>query len=113
MNRTYRVVYNHSTGTYVAVAENTTARKKSSTTVKTVIAALSVPVMVMGLSGTAHASFKSSDAASSQFGNNYVAIGEGAQVGTSSKSANNSIAIGNNAKAQYGQSTPWVTAPKL
>jgi hypothetical protein len=36
MNRNYRVVFNQSTGTYVAVAENTSARKKSKTTVKTI-----------------------------------------------------------------------------
>ena len=30
MNKTYRIIYNHHTGTYVAVAENTHARGKAS-----------------------------------------------------------------------------------
>ena len=30
MNKTYRIIYNHHTGTYVAVAENTHARGKTS-----------------------------------------------------------------------------------
>lgn len=105
MNRNYRVVYNQSTGTYVAVAENTTARKKSNTTVKTIVAALSVSAVMMGVSGEVQASFRSDDSSKNQYGNNYVAIGNNAQVGLSSKASDNSIAIGNNAKAQYSQST--------
>ncbi len=44
MNRNYRVVYNQSTGTYVAVAEFVTAKKKGGckSSLKTVASALNV-----------------------------------------------------------------------
>ena len=81
MNRTYRVVYNHSTGTYVAVAENTTVRKKSSTTVKAIVTALSMSAVMMGVSTAAHASFVSDDAVKPGNGaTNYVIIGPGAAI---------------------------------
>ncbi len=101
MNRNYRVVFNQSTGTYVAVAENTSARKKSKTTVKTIIASLSVSAMLMGASSAAHASFVG-DNSNTHYGNNHIVIGQGAQVGSSNKdnpAAAEAIAIGVNAKA--------------
>ena len=101
MNRNYRVVFNQSTGTYVAVAENTSARKKSKTTVKTIIASLSVSAMLMGASSAAHASFVG-DNSNTHYGNNHIVIGQGAQVGLSNKdnpAAAEAIAIGVNAKA--------------
>ena len=61
MNRNYRVVFNQSTGTYVAVAENATARKKSKTTVKTIATALAVSALMMGVSSVAEASWQSTD----------------------------------------------------
>lgn len=103
MNRTYRVIFNDITGTYVAVSEFAKAKKKSSRS--NVLVQLTAAILLAGGSQLAQASFVSSDAASRQYGDNHVAIGQGAQVGTSAKAANNSVAIGTNAKAQFGQST--------
>ena len=110
MNRNYRVVYNQSTGTYVAVAENTTARKKSKTTVKTIATALSVSAVMMGVSGVAHASFVTDDAVKpGNNATNYVIIGPGASIKPSAANGNikpnQSIAIGAEALVTGDQST--------
>ena len=110
MNRNYRVVYNQSTGTYVAVAENTTARKKSKTTVKTIATALSVSAVMMGVSGVAHASFITDDAVKpGNNATNYVIIGPGASIKPSAANGNikpnQSIAIGAEALVTGDQST--------
>nr|UOP04204.1 ESPR domain-containing protein [Conchiformibius kuhniae] len=54
MNHTYRVVYNETTNTYVAVSENEPARGKKSKSVKTAVAA-AVALTFGGASGMASA----------------------------------------------------------
>ena len=107
MNRNYRVVFNQSTGTYVAVAENTTARKKSKTTVKTIVTALGVSAVMMGVSGEAQANYMSGGGSVGSNVTNAIVIGNGAQINQSpDRTKNNqSIAIGAEALVTGDQST--------
>ena len=111
MNRNYRVVFNQSTGTYVAVAENTTARKKSKTTVKTIVTALGVSAVMMGVGGEAQASFVAGGGLNTGTGNatNYIVIGTKAEIKPSRDNdnikPNQSIAIGEETLVTGDQST--------
>ncbi len=56
MNRNYRVVYNQSTGTYVAVAEFAKSHTKSGSK-KSVVATLVATVGLLGLAAPSQAAF--------------------------------------------------------
>ena len=103
MNHTYRVVYNETTNTYIAVAENVPARGKSSKSQKALAAVVAAAALQLtAVSAEAAVSIGSTngnsiDSTATATGNN-IAIGENANV-TSPK---NSIAIGANTTVAGG-----------
>ena len=100
MNRNYRVVYNQSTGTYVAVAEFAKSHTKSGSK-KSVVATLVATVGLLGLAAPSQAAFVQ-DGGTNNGDNRSIVIGGGAIVGAGT---GQSIAIGNSAVTTGDQAT--------
>ncbi|MDO5355871.1 MAG: ESPR-type extended signal peptide-containing protein, partial [Conchiformibius sp.] len=109
MNHTYRVVYNESTNTYVAVSENEPARGKKGKSVKTAVAA-AIAMTFGGVAGTASAVINDNG----RQGNSNILISpSNSQLQPALAGATgggNAIGIGSNAKVhQYGVSIGYQT----
>ena len=100
MNRTYRVVYNQSTGTYVAVAEFAKSHSKSNSK-KALVTTLVTAVGLLGLSAPSYAAV-TLDGGVNNGDNRSIVIGGGPEVG---KGTGQSIAIGNSAVTTGDQAT--------
>ena len=103
MNKTYRIIYNHHTGTYVAVAENTHARGKASRSGK-VLSTVAVGA-VLALSNVNALALESYGSGSGNSGVDGVSWGGGttncpAGVNTAWVEAEGGLAIGSDCSAQ-------------
>ena len=101
MNKTYRIIYNHHTGTYVAVAENTHARGKASRSGK-VLSTVAVGA-VLALSNVNALALESYGSGSGNSGVDGVSWGGGncpAGVNTAWVEAEGGLAIGSGCSAQ-------------
>ena len=125
MNKAYKVIYNETTGTYVAVAEIATSHTKSDATIvttatnpqhtgptglrlkKMALSHLSVAalgVFTMMAMPAAHASWTNGSFGQNN-GNNSIAIGSGSGSGQQAiTNGDNAIAIGSGAKTNWSNS---------
>ncbi|WP_199272279.1 ESPR domain-containing protein [Paraburkholderia acidisoli] len=94
MNKTYRSVWNESTGTWVAAAETAVARGKKSRSAKLLVAS-----SLAALGGVAHASGIDGGSVVSP---TQIAIGTGAKVTASTNDAQTGVAIGQAALSSGG-----------
>ncbi|MDK4708753.1 Knh-like trimeric autotransporter adhesin [Kingella negevensis] len=102
MNHTYKVVYNESTNTYVAVAEFEPSKGKSKSSKKAIAAAVALAAaQLVPLTAQAAVSIGSTSETSINTGVKATVTGNGeaVAVGPSASAANTSVAVGSHANA--------------